>query len=148
MEKNTVNVLMIAEKPSVAKSIARGLCKTKTNYRKGVCEFCPIHSFESEFKNKKASINVTSVLGHIYSREFPEQYNDRRNTDPFTLFDAPTVQINASGESSKIIEHLRNEASLGIDYLVLWLDNDREGENICFEILKCLEGALPKNMPK
>lgn len=42
---------------------------------------------------------------------------------------------------------LRQEAK-GADYLVLWLDNDREGENICFEVIDCVLPVLKKSSQK
>ena len=42
---------------------------------------------------------------------------------------------------SRIIGHLRHEAK-GCSAVVLWLDCDREGENICFEVIRCVKPAM------
>lgn len=36
-------------------------------------------------------IRVTSVAGHVYNRDFPMEFQDRRS-DSLKLFDAPTVR--------------------------------------------------------
>uniref|UniRef100_A0A803LZK4 DNA topoisomerase n=1 Tax=Chenopodium quinoa TaxID=63459 RepID=A0A803LZK4_CHEQI len=41
-----------------------------------------------------------------------------------------------SGGKAHIRRHLSQEAR-GCSHLVLWLDCDREGENICFEVIEC-----------
>lgn len=62
-------------------------------------------------------------------------------TDPLQLFDADTVK-NFSNPKQRLKDHLQRMAK-GADALVLWLDNDREGENICFEILDCVFKSMP-----
>jgi DNA topoisomerase-3 len=75
---------------------------------------------------------VTSVAGHVYNRDFPLQYQDRRS-NPISLFDAPTIR-KLDKQSRIVAKHLQ-AVSRGIDFIVLWLDCDKEGENICFEVL-------------
>ena len=40
-----------------------------------------------------------------------------------------------------MVKHLEREAR-GVQYLVLWLDCDREGENICYEVIRCVESSM------
>jgi DNA topoisomerase III len=71
--------------------------------------------------------------------DFPREYNDQAMVDPLALFDAPTQHM--EDPRPRMSEHLSNEA-LDADGLVLWLDCDREGENICFEVISITQPVL------
>jgi DNA topoisomerase-3 len=85
---------------------------------------------------------VTSVAGHVYNRDFPYEYSDR-SRDALSLFDAPTVR-KLDGSSRTIATHLQ-QVSRGVDFMVLWLDCDKEGENICFEVLDICRKNIPSS---
>ena len=124
---------MIAEKPSIAQSISNALSDGKARKKD---KRLPVYEHTGVFKGKSALFRITSVAGHVYSLDFPAQYNSWDTVDPVDLFDAPVEK----DETSKgTVIHLREEAK-GATYLVLWLDCDREGENICFE---CMDIVLP-----
>ena len=53
--------------------------------------------------------------------------------DPLSLFDAP-VKKSEANPKARVCRHLQTEARHA-DALILWLDCDREGENICFEVI-------------
>jgi DNA topoisomerase-3 len=98
----------------------------------------PVHEFNHHFLGKAALFRVTSVAGHVFSTDFPPKYQNWDTVDPMDLFQAPIVH---TSENKGIVKHLEREAK-GMDYLILWLDCDREGENICFEVLTCVQGVM------
>ena len=136
MKENKVPlVLFVAEKPSIASSIAQALCPVKLESRG---KSPPVYEFDGVFLNKSSTIRVTSVAGHVFSVDFPPKYQSWESVDPFDLFQAPILSISEKGG---IVKHLERE-SKGADYLCLWLDCDREGENICFEVIRCVEKSM------
>ncbi|KAJ4827020.1 hypothetical protein Tsubulata_033804 [Turnera subulata] len=127
-----LKVLMVAEKPSIALSVASVLSHGQMHTRRGSTE---VHEFEGMFCGSHAHFKVTSVIGHVFSVDFPAKYQDWTVTDPEDLFQAQVVK-SESNPKAHIPRHLSQEAR-GCGHLVLWLDCDREGENICFEVVQC-----------
>jgi DNA topoisomerase IA len=135
--------VMIAEKPSIALSIAKALGGAKFTQRKGRSPICPVYQYRGKMMgHSNVLFKVTSVAGHVYSRDFPKQYADWQRTDPLDLFDAETVLVEANPKN-RIVDHVKHECK-NASFVVLWLDNDREGENICFEILSAVTPLLKK----
>eukprot|EP00668_Euglena_longa_P014650 GGOE01018648.1.p1 GENE.GGOE01018648.1~~GGOE01018648.1.p1 ORF type:complete len:899 (+),score=203.60 GGOE01018648.1:28-2697(+) len=128
---DAVRVLMVAEKPSVAKAIAEHLSSGKARTRTGISKANPVHEFMRNFFGKRARIKVTSVVGHVFGLDFKSQ----RPCDEALLFDAETVKkVADTAGKCRVVDHLRAEAEQ-CTYLCLWLDCDREGENIAFEVI-------------
>ena len=70
------------------------------------------------------------------------EYNNWDRVNPHDLFAAPTVKEEANPKMH-MPRHFAKEAK-GCSYLVLWLDCDREGENICFEVMQSAVPAMQK----
>uniref|UniRef100_A0A0K0DF89 DNA topoisomerase n=1 Tax=Angiostrongylus cantonensis TaxID=6313 RepID=A0A0K0DF89_ANGCA len=134
-------VLMVAEKPLLADSIAKILSNRTASKRKGRNGVCSVSEYKGHFQGKPAFFKVTSTCGHVMSLDFPTQFNNWECVDPVDLYTAPTKKIE-SNPKMRMNDFLAFEAN-GADYLVLWLDCDKEGENICFEpepywVLQCM----------
>ena len=131
-----ITILHIGEKPSIAEAIAKGLCgQGDRNINKRVMTIHTFNnpSFPKAPHAKKVMHKVTSVAGHVFSVDFPQEYQSWESVDPAELFHAPIKRKPCKGS---IVTHLQNEAK-GVDFIVLWMDCDREGENINFEVLDC-----------
>lgn len=137
-----LTVLMVAEKPSLAKSIAEFLSDGRLTSKHSSLD---VHYWNGTFKGQAATFKMTSVIGHVLSIDFPNEYQSWEKVDPGSLFDAPTVKSEANPKA-RVCRHLQGEAK-GVDALVLWLDCDREGENICFEVIDNTEAWMNKSPP-
>eukprot|EP01036_Dinobryon_divergens_P030670 gene30670-39948_t len=133
-------ILSVAEKPSVAKELARVIPRNcVANRRQGFSPYNHIYDIENcAFKNHFATMKITSVTGHMMDVDFDDAHKGWQSCQPIDLFDAP-VEIVVKKESLEIKRTLVNEARQ-CNVLLLWLDGDLEGENIAYEVSKvCLE---------
>lgn len=76
--KANASVLMVAEKPSIANSIAEILSRRTHHTQRGVSAGIPVHTFSGTFFNKPAEFVVTSVIGHVFSANFYDEHQVRR----------------------------------------------------------------------
>ena len=132
-----VTVLFVAEKPSVSRALAELL----SGGRYGTRGARPLetHYFFTYFAPARCrcSIAVTSVIGHVFGLDFDGGAEKRG--DISSIFAAKTRKtVEETSEKLGVIQHLQRAAA-GCGWLCLWLDGDREGENICFEMLDILK---------
>ncbi len=128
---NHVNVLMIAEKPSIAKSIAEALSGKFSTKRMGKGNGSL--QFEGYFGETKAQFTVSSVMGHVYGTDFQREHNKWDSIDYLDLYDVPIEKTEANRKTK--IPMTLSRLGRGKDILCLWLDCDKEGENICYEVI-------------
>ena len=134
---NFLNILMIAEKPSIAKMISEVLSNGKYKNLKAGKGKCLI-SFDGYFQGIKSKFTVSAVAGHVYTSDFMREHNKWENIDESELYNVPIVKLEANRKM--YMPNFIQKISSGKDILCLWLDCDSEGENICYEVIY---NALP-----
>ena len=140
-----LTVLSVAEKPSVAKELARIISRDNYNRRNGHSQYNHIFEInQCEFgqNRSRCKMNVTSVTGHMMELEFPPEYKQWSSVPAIELFDLPTKK-SVKEEGKNIAKTLVDEARKS-NILLLWLDCDLEGENICYEVIEICTKANPR----
>ena len=132
-----LQILMIAEKPSIARAISDVLSNGKYKNHKTSRGKCLL-SFDGYFKGIKARFTVSAVAGHVYTSDFLREHNKWDAIDPVELYDVPIVKLEAMRKMH--MPQMIQKLASGKDILCLWLDCDSEGENICYEVIY---NALP-----
>jgi len=147
--KDKVKILMVAEKPSIAKAIADALSGNRgPRQRRGISRALPVYEFTTDkfMPNSKALVRVTSVVGHVYSLAFDFGENNNGRADPREYFKLPvTKKEESTTVKLRVVDHLRALAG-DSDHLVLWLDCDAEGENIAHEVMAVTRKAIHSNL--
>ncbi|KER22031.1 hypothetical protein T265_09785 [Opisthorchis viverrini] len=133
-------VFMVAEKPSLAESISKSLSRGRHASRRGFNGACSVHEWTGSFMGGQVRFKMTSVCGHVMTTDFLSRYNNWDRVDPIELFVAP-IEKKEANPNLKMVEYLRKEAK-NADTLILWLDCDKEGENICFEVIDCVHSVM------
>ena len=116
-------------------------CKSKWNeftsipctQRPGFSSYNWCHDFQCDFNGRRYDMVVTSVSGHIMELDFDAAHRKWSSCDPVALFEAP-VRKQLNDNSKDMAKTLKREAR-SCQVLILWLDCDREGENIAFEVI-------------
>ncbi|KAK2977892.1 hypothetical protein RJ640_022683, partial [Escallonia rubra] len=134
-----IRVLNVAEKPSVAKAVSGILSRNQgLRVRDGRSRYNRIFEFDYTIHGQPCHMLFTSVTGHLMELEFEDRYRKWHSCDPVQLYQAP--------DKLDIKRTLEDEARK-CQWLVLWLDCDREGENIAFEVVEvCMEANRQLNV--
>ncbi|KAL4352305.1 hypothetical protein GQ457_06G034590 [Hibiscus cannabinus] len=131
----TIKVLNVAEKPSVAKSVSGLLSRNQgLRVRDGRSRYNKIFEFNYSIRGQPCHMLFTSVTGHLMELEFEDRFRKWHSCDPGDLYHAP---VRKSVPEDKLdIKRTLEEEARRCQWLVLWLDCDREGENIAFEVIE------------
>ena len=106
---NMKTVLLVAEKPSLAQSIANILSKGEAI--KNSSGAAPVFEYSGVFNNERVLFQFTSVMGHVLSLDFTAAYNNWETTKPVQLFDAEVRKC--EDPKSRIGKKLKAKLDLG-----------------------------------
>ena len=130
--------LNVAEKPSVALGLSQALGGPQAVKRQGRSRSNPVWEFRYQVGGGPVQMLVTSVIGHMMNLSFGVNTSQWRAYNPEGLFTAPLTKEVSKG-MEQVRDNLVAEARVAT-HLVCWLDCDREGENISYEVIDvCLK---------
>jgi len=138
-------VLNVAEKPSAAKSITQILSRGSHRTVMSRSKYNPIYEFTYKFNGQDVQMSFTSVAGHVMGMAFEEKYSMKHwNSNPHEqLFKTAIVETVVSEGKEDLVTNLKM-LSKNCQTIILWLDCDREGEAIAFEVLRICQDVNPR----
>ncbi|KAL3089882.1 hypothetical protein niasHT_022514 [Heterodera trifolii] len=141
-------VLIVAEKPTIAEEIAKIL--SNGNYKKlrgwnshtfvfeCLGEFYQQIVFDYNFKFHRP-LNWCFNFCFL-DTSFPQKFTSWYREEPKALFKCP-IEPRVANPKHNLNKFLAAEAA-NCEFILLWLDCDREGENICFEVIDAVRKEM------
>ncbi|KAK9464761.1 DNA topoisomerase [Lipomyces arxii] len=131
-----MRVLCVAEKPSIAKSVAQILSGGQVSTRNSDNPYIKNYDFVYRFPQPwgDSEVTMTSVIGHITAADFDPRYRQWNSCAPAQLFHLG-VQVAIADDKKNVAKNIKNEARRA-QGLMIWTDCDREGEHIGMEVVK------------
>ncbi|CAL8463456.1 g2990 [Coccomyxa elongata] len=139
--QRTLTVLNVAEKNSIAKQVSAALSNNSATRGNSCSNFNPVFCFPYNLNGTPCEMLFTSVAGHLMELDFPENFKKWHSCSALELYTAPVVK--KVPQDKKAIERNLTEQARKCQWLILWLDCDREGENIAFEVIDVCLKANP-----
>ncbi|EIE27522.1 prokaryotic type I DNA topoisomerase [Coccomyxa subellipsoidea C-169] len=144
--QRTLTVLNVAEKNSIAKQVSAALSNNSATRGSTCSNYNPLFSFPYALNGMPCEMLFTSVAGHLMELDFPEAFKKWHSCSPLELYGAPVLKC--VPQDKKLVERNLKEQARKCQWLVLWLDCDREGENIAFEVIDVCIKANPRLLIK
>jgi len=143
VKASKMKILNVAEKPSVARGISQIMSRGSSRNRRGFSPHNPIYTFTYSGQIRgnghfgpinRCEMIFTSVAGHMMELDFDGSMRAWTIPSAIKCFDADVVKT-VSERSEALAKTLKREIRQ-CTALILWLDCDREGENIAMEVVE------------
>uniref|UniRef100_A0AC35GRK6 DNA topoisomerase n=1 Tax=Panagrolaimus sp. PS1159 TaxID=55785 RepID=A0AC35GRK6_9BILA len=155
VENRPLEILMVAEKVAMAEELAKNLSGNQYKKRRFYKDlgldpsvnsfenhgdhkklpFLDVFEFKYNFRGFDSRVWMVATSGHVYSHDFENPVKEPQQAFFHNIKDV-------SKNRQKCLPILLEMIAKDSDAVVLWLDNDLEGEAIAFEVINTVKNGM------